>query len=258
MTSIDAKTTIEECKQIITIAEKKGVVLRAIGAVAFRLHCPDSRDLLEQMNRELTDIDFVTLHESNDKLDDLLGEFGWKIGNWVWNKKQFALMYNRRAFERNGIKMDVFFDDLSMCHKIHLRERLKIDDFTIPLADLLLEKMQIVKINEKDVKDVIILLKEHVVGMNENKETIDAEFIADLLSKDWGFYYTVTENLKKIRDHFLDNYQIFALKERTEVKQKIDKLLETIEKKPKTLSWKMRARVGTRKQWYMDVEETFR
>ena len=179
-----------------------------------------------------------------DKLDDLLGEFGWKIGNWVWNKKQFALMYNRRAFERNGIKMDVFFDELNMCHKIHLRERLKIDDFTIPLADLLLEKMQIVKINEKDVKDVIILLKEHVVGMNENKETIDAEFIADLLSKDWGFYYTVTENLKKIRDHFLDNYQIFALKERTEVKQKIDKLLVTIEKKPKTLGWKMRESNG--------------
>jgi hypothetical protein len=255
---MNAEKTMEECKEIIKAAEKKGIILRTIGAVAFRLHCPDSSDYFTRLNRVLTDIDFVTLHEFNEHLDALLTQFGWNSGNWVWNQKEFALMYNRRTFEKSGIKMDIFFDELCMCHKINLRDRLKIDSFTIPLADMLLEKMQIVKINEKDVKDVIILLKDHEIGIAENRETINADFVANLLSKDWGFYYTVTENLKKIRHHFLENYPIFPLTEREDVKLKIDRLLDTIEKKPKTLGWKMRAKIGPRKQWYTDVEETLR
>ena len=38
-----------------------------------------------------------------------------------------------------------------MCHDIPFKDRLEIDYPTIPLAELLLEKMQIVQINEKDL-----------------------------------------------------------------------------------------------------------
>ena len=34
--------------------------------------------------------------------------------------------------------------------------------------------------------------------------------------------------------------------------------LAIIEKEPKSVGWKLRARVGTKKQWYNDVEEVER
>jgi len=42
------------------------------------------------------------------------------------------------------------------------------------------------------------------------------------------------------------------------VKARVDRLLERIEREPKPMSWKMRARVGPKKKWYRDVEEVDR
>jgi len=80
-------------------------------------------------------------------------------------------------------------------------KRLEIDYPTISLADLLLEKMQIVKLNEKDILDTIVMLREHDVGEGD-KETINSDRVSGLLSDDWGFYYTVTTNLGKIKSAF--------------------------------------------------------
>jgi hypothetical protein len=40
-----------------------------------------------------------------------------------------------------------------------------------------------------------------------------------------------------------------------DISVKINKLLQFIEKEPKSMRWKLRAKIGTRKKWYNDVEE---
>jgi len=152
--------------------------------------------------------------------------------------------------------LDVFFDRLEMCHTIDFMDQLEVDYPTISLANLLLEKMQIVQLNEKDAIDTVVLLREHDVGKVDD-QTINLEYISRLLSKDWGFYYTVTTNLKRIRDEFLPSYDLSG-EDKTDVEHKIDTLLERVEKKPKSLRWKMRARIGAKKKWYRDVEELYR
>jgi hypothetical protein len=142
-----------------------------------------------------------------------------------------------------------------MCHTIDFRNRLEMDPRTISISDIMLEKLQIVKINEKDIKDVMILLREHEVGMREN-ETINTAYISKLFSNDWGFYYTATTNLKLIKAKLNDSYRsIFREEDISDIADKIDKLLNAIENEPKSTSWKMRARTGPRKKWYQDVEE---
>jgi hypothetical protein len=42
------------------------------------------------------------------------------------------------------------------------------------------------------------------------------------------------------------------------VEAKVEKLLNHIEKAPKSMKWKMRNRVGDKKQWYEEVEEVIR
>jgi len=153
------------------------------------------------------------------------------------------------------VKVDVFYDKLAMCHEIDFTRRLEVDYPTISTADIILEKTQIVKINEKDVKDLIILFAEHELGSNDN-HMINSPYISKLLAKDWGFYYTVTTNLKLVRDQFLDKWKEPSVQEYlNNVKSRVDELLKQIESEPKSMGWKMRQSIGTKKKWYKDVEE---
>lgn len=244
---------IDEALRIVEEAKGDGIVLRLLGAIAFRIHCPEFSYLYDTFKREITDIDLVGYKRQKTGIFDLIQNLGYYV------KKHEMLLYasqNRFFFHSkdNAWHVDVFLDELSMCHKIDFKGRLEIDFPTVSLADLLLEKMQIVQINEKDVKDTIILLREHQVG-NQNDETINAEYISDILSKDWGFYYTVTSNLKKIKN-FLTRYSSLETVDRQDVKRKIDELLKKAKEKEKSLGWKMRAKIGTRKKWYNEVEYT--
>jgi len=142
-----------------------------------------------------------------------------------------------------------------MCHKIDFRGRLEVDFPTIPPAELLLEKMQIVKLNEKDLKDSIVLIREHDVGP-EDKEAINYDRISEVMSKNWGFYYTFTGNMNKLRNS-LSRFDALSQEDRDDITTKIDKMLEQVEERPKSMSWKMRARTGARMKWYRDVEEVY-
>jgi len=141
-----------------------------------------------------------------------------------------------------------------MNHVIPFTNRLELEEYTIPLADMLLEKMQIVQINEKDVIDTIMLLREHPIG-DSAPETIDGEYVTKVLANDWGFYYTVTSNLRKIQE-FIEKYPQLGPDDRSDVSGKVDTLLKLIDGQEKTMSWKLRARIGTKRKWYSDVEET--
>ena len=245
----------QEAIRVVKLAEKRGITLRVMGACAVKLHCPKCEYLHEQMGRELTDIDFVSYSRFESDIEKFFKDLGYKPREYVFKYWARATALGRHIYddEKNRRAVDVFFDKLQMCHTIDFRGRLELDDPTITLADILLEKMQIVRLNEKDVKDTIVLLREHKVGDNDT-ETVNGKYIARLLSKDWGFYYTVTTNLNRVRD-FSKRYKALNDEDHNDVSAKIDALIQVIEKEPKSLGWKMRAKIGTRKKWYTEVEE---
>jgi hypothetical protein len=143
-----------------------------------------------------------------------------------------------------------------MCHKIDLRNRLSIHDQTISLADLLLEKIQIVQITEKDIIDIITLFMEHPV--TEDESGINTRYIADRFAGDWGFYHSATTNLLRVYDEFIFNYSPLTEDNQRIVRTRIDQLTDSIEQTPKTLKWKARARFGTSLKWYRDVGDLVR
>ena len=235
-------------------AKKRNLHLRLLGAIAFQAHCPKFSFLTTRLNRVLSDVDFAGYSKESSKISAMMKELGYADQPMVT-----ALWGNRRTIWDNPssrMHVDIFIDKLEMNHDIFFRNRLDIDPLTISLVDMLLEKMQIVHINEKDIVDTIMLLREHDIG-ESGPETIDAPYVAKLLSGDWGFYYTCTSNLKKVREK-LPSYQELSEEDRKDVAAKIEKLLKIIEDEPKTMGWKMRARVGPAKKWYRDVEEVAR
>lgn len=138
-----------------------------------------------------------------------------------------------------------------MCHTIDFRDRLEVDFPTIPLAELLLTKMQIFEFTEKDFKDTIVLLREHEIGETD-KETVNCAHIADIMSDDWEFYFTATTNLHRVEKLVAELTSVNE-EDRADVGAKIRKISDYIESRPKSLRWKMRAKIGTRKKWYREV-----
>ena len=171
-------------------------------------------------------------------------------------QKHIARVLNRYIFnhEEKKIRADVFFDELRMTHRVPFKGRLELSYPTISLADLLLEKLQIVRLTMKDIKDVIVLLREHEIN-GEGQEVIDIKYIAWLLSHSWGFYYTVLTNLKKIRDMFLETIPVLKEEDKVDLKRKINLIIDRIIKEPKSIKWKLRAKIGTKKKWYEEVED---
>jgi hypothetical protein len=120
------------------------------------------------------------------------------------------------------------------------------------VAELLLSKLQIVQLNEKDIKDTYVIICDHEVGESDDREAIDCRVIAKLCGDDWGWYKTLTINLDKLVDWAAD---YLHGEEREVITGRLVRLKEVIEKAPKSLKWKMRARVGEKVRWYELPEE---
>lgn len=245
----------EEGPRIVREGAKRGLHLRLLGAIAFQFHCPKYNFLTTKLHRQLSDVDFAGYNSERAIIDKMMREFGYSDQPMVT-----ALFGHQRMIwdnASNSLHVDIFFDKLEMNHTIPFTGRLEIEEMTIPLVDMLLEKMQIVHLNEKDIIDTIMLLREHTVGNGTAPETLDARYLAKVLSNEWGFYYTVTTNLKKVEDR-LKFYPELTEEDRVDVSGKTQNLLSILEKAPKTLAWKLRARVGLNTKWYKDVEDVNR
>jgi hypothetical protein len=249
---------VGEAIRIVEKAQQNGLTLRVLGATAFRIHCPEHVHVHISMGRDVTDIDFAAYSKEGEKIEKFLAKDHFQ------SERQQAsltpgLFVGRHIYENpeTGLHVDIFEDELNMCHVVNFRNRLHLDSPTITLADLALEKFQIVRINEKDIRDMLMLFAAHPVGETE-QETINGKYISDLLSKDWGFYYTTTLNLGKIRSGLERYKDLFTAHDNQNIHERITRLEQMIERAPKALKWKARAAVGARVQWYNDVEEVER
>lgn len=243
---------VKEGLRIVQAADNEGVVLRIMGAVAIRIHCPGSLDLLQMLERDISDIDFVAYEKQTSKIDKLMPKLGYTSRQLAYSFVQSGRLIFLDNSDPTGSKhIDVFLDKLEMCHTIPYLGRLQIDSPTVPLAEILLQKTQIVQLSEKDVKDTVVLFKEHDIGDNDS-DTINMRYIAEMLSKDWGFYYTVITNLQKVRS-LVDGFSALPEQDRQIVRGRIDKSIARLNAEPKTSAWRMRAKVGTKKKWYKDV-----
>jgi hypothetical protein len=135
-----------------------------------------------------------------------------------------------------------------MCHKFDFKNRLTLDTPTLSLADLLATKLQVVEITEREYRDVIALVNDHEVGESDTPETINGSYLAGLCGDDWGIYKTFTINI----GHILNALPKYALESESmaTVKKRLEDIQNRIEAAPKSVRWKIRARVGEKAKWY--------
>lgn len=237
---------VAEARRVLDAAAERHVPLRLLGGLAIALTAPEHRLL----PREYKDIDFVTRRGQTRQVATLLDELGYE-GNERFNAMngQRRLLFLDGANER---QVDVFVGSFQMCHQLPVQERLLVVPDTLPLADLLLTKLQIFALNEKDQRDALTLLFHHPLGDGDDGE-INAAWVAELCGRDWGLWRTCTLNLERIRTG-LSRYGLTDEQEAV-LTARVDELRRRIDTAPKGAKWKLRARVGERVRWYDEPEE---
>jgi hypothetical protein len=249
---LDRAALEHEVERIIAVAEAAGVVLRVLGSIGVALHCPDAKALLPSFERTYADIDFAAYARQAREVTAAITSLGYREDREVsiTSEGRRAIFDHPTAPQ---VHVDVFFDELEFCHRIPLQGRLAADRPTIPLAELLLSKLQIVRLNEKDVVDTILLLLDHDFGAGD-ADVIDAGRIARLCAEEWGLWRTLTMNLDKVHT-FASSYPQLTDSRRERVITRTDRLKLAIDEIPKPFGWRMRDRIGDRRQWWTDVDE---
>lgn len=196
------------------------------------------------------DIDCATTPKAGRRVGKLHETLGYDAA-----KRFNAARGDRRLLFHDagyGRQLDVFVGDFSMCHQIPLAPRLLTDPLTVPLAELLLTKLQIVEPNLKDLLDVDVLLVGHEVGERDG-ESINADRIAELTAADWGLWRPVTGSLQlcdeRIGESGLDPQSAALVRDRAlAIRARIDATR-------KTLAWRSRGVVGEKLRWYLEPDE---
>jgi hypothetical protein len=254
---------LAEALRIVDLADERGLQVRLMGGMAVRAHAPDWP---HRTRRVEVDLDFATRARDRPAFFRLLEEAGYTA-----DKRHNALFGGAQGYFMDVARrrpVDVLVDKLEMCHRIEFGNRLAASRPTLPLAELLLSKLQIVKINRKDVLDALILLAEHPLGPDDGAPdsslglgSISVPRILSFTSNDWGWWRTVTGNLDRLSAYLAADLQPEDLdlgagrRTRLDPGEQIRELRAAIDAAPKSTKWKLRARVGEKLVWYQEPEE---
>jgi hypothetical protein len=239
-----------EARRILDAASPAGAALRLTGSMAIQARCPRFGHLARE-GRDFHDIDFAAYKRESKRVQQLLSALGY-----TEDREVAVVSEGARAIYKHGqsqLHIDVFFDRLDFCHVIALNGRLEIDRQTLPLAELLLGKLQIVKIAEKDLIDAAVLLLEHDFA-DSDRDAINLARLARLCAEEWGLWRTASMNIEKL-ERLTAAHEAMDSDLKTRLLGQSYTLRDRLEAEPKPLAWRMRAKVGDRMKWYKDVDD---
>ncbi len=272
--SLSDQDFLKEAEAIVRAAQADGTSLRILGSLAIyahSAHIPEAVSLFHALGRVsagtplFTDLDLMGYAKQGRAISGVFEKMGFKPDNMV-----NGFFGDRRLIYYEGsnkFHVDVFLDKLEFSHDVEFGKkpgdgRLEMDFPTITLSDIVLEKLQIHKIGRKDLVDLMILFYGHEVKPSAatEKEAVDAGYIANLMADDWGFWYEATQNLGKMRQllgTFVSEGKVKP-DQTSRIEARAGALEAALKSVPKGRHWEKRAKAGTSKPWYREVEEVVR
>ena len=249
---------LEEGRQLVDTARSQGLTLRLLGGLAVREHCRN----LELCERDYSDLDMVAPAREARRLAELFASFGYRENFEVSTAFNSEMQFVRPCEHGDGPgaslahaddHIDVFLDTFRMDHEIVLAQRLELEPYTLSLSDLLLTKLQTFKLNDKDVRDMVSLLGDAEVGDEDAPGMINGRYIGKLCADDWGLFHDVAVNLQRVSER-LAPFDLSSSQE-ARLRRGVMRLTAAIDAAPKSVRWRLRARIGTRATWHNELED---
>ncbi len=244
------RINFEVLKQAANIQDslkKNNIEVRLLGGTAVYYKCPEYHDYIHTHRETFSDIDFVTLRKNVRDFERVLEGLGFSENQNI--KMLFG--NQRRAFHsKNNLTVELYIDSLLLCQDIIIGDRLFLDNLTISWTDLFLSKIQNVKLKEKDIFDLIILLQ--TIGKYDTqRQEIDMSYIAKLCATHWGWWKTIKTNIALLR-----NKQLIEHDQKPYFLEVIGELENVIDNQSYSFRWKTRNLIGTKFKWHNLVDDT--
>jgi hypothetical protein len=263
---------LKEALQIVERAKANDICLRILGALAVYISSLDNAECtslflslgrLGEGNPLFTDVDLAGYRKQRKQIVKLFEEMQFKpmgMLNVIYGDKRLIYSHPNGSYS-----MDIFLDKLEFSHDVSFgkepsKGRLELSYPTVSLADIVLEKLQIHRINRKDLVDLVVLFLGHDISEGSDSKAVDGRYITNVLSNDWGFWYDASMNLGKVKtlvEQFLPIGKITDNQSKV-ILERVDQLSQLLEGASKTKNWEKRSKVGTKKPWYRDVDEVER
>lgn len=244
---------VEETRRIIGTANEAGLAIRAVGGVAVALIAPSVGRLEPQ--RTYHDIDLVA-PAGTAAITRLMSGLDYEPATAFNTLNGSERLLYRDA---DGRRIDVFIDTLRMCHDLPIRDRLGDPEWpwTLPPADVLLTKLQIVELTDRDAQDVMALFADHDLS-ETGHGGIELGRIRQVCGNDWGWWRTVDDNLAGLVARWIEPLaasECAPVDTRSTATERARSLRSTLAACPKSMAWRIRAAVGPRVRWYELPEE---
>jgi hypothetical protein len=246
----DPNDAFEAAHSIVQQAADRGLPVKLLGGQAVRILCPD----FPPRARTGQDMDFASVSSAKTQVMEFFADQGFA------GDKRFNTLHGDRQMyftTPDGVTaVDVIMDKLNMCHVLEFKNRIDRMPYTLDVTDLMLTKLQVVEQNEKDAHDIMYLLAAFAIEEGDEPGTIALGRLTQVLGEDWGWWRTSTGNLDRIIElgggelaHLVPaNAPFDPVAQARRLREHADDI-------PKTLRWRLRARVGERVQWYELPEE---
>ena len=247
--SAEDEDPLPEAVQLIEGADRRRIPLRLVGGLAIRYLTPDYPPRV----RARQDLDLASVSRVRPQLTAHLMELGYQPD------KRFNALYGHKQLYfagPTGRSIDVLVDAMEMCHVVDFKTRIDRHPVTLDVIDLLLTKLQIVELNEKDASDALYLLSAFPVDQGDEPGTIGLARIGALVSDDWGWWRTLTLNVERISSMARDEHaRLVPTGARFDPVDQLARIGGAADGVAKSLRWRLRARLGERKRWYRLPEE---
>jgi hypothetical protein len=242
---------VTEGRRLVERAAAGGQEVRLFGGIAIWLRADEPTRAA--LGRDYPDIDLVAHKKGSRELRELLESEGYEP------ERTFNATHGARRLLYNwpeAHQVDIFLDEFEMSHKLDLGARLEAEPLTLPAAELLLAKLQVAEINRKDLTDAAMLLVDHEPGAEGGPGHLELPHLEEVCAVDWGLFTTFTDNLEALAA--MREELPLAADAGARLGERIETVRAALEAAPKSLAWKMRAKVGRKKRWYETPEEVHR
>jgi len=253
----EAASSLQQlARQLVEEGSSRGITLRLLGSIAVREQCAGRPDVFVRLDREEPiDIDLVGYLKQQGLIGRMFKELGYRIDPTIVQSQEWGIQRLIYYAPESAVKIDIFLDVLRMSHTIDFKNRLGGRAMTVAPVDLVLAKLQVFRITEKDLKDIVAILLVHDLG--GSGDTIDVPYLLSRLREDWGFCHTASRNLALV-ETWLEGLHGLDPDDVSTVRSRLSAIRSRIQAEPKSLRWRMRAAIGPRLPWYEEVGEVER
>jgi hypothetical protein len=236
---------VAEAQRLVDLARADRLTLRIVGGIGVAINAPSIGSA--DPPRTYHDIDLVAPAGSAAVARCLTA------AGYVPAQRFNALNGSERLLfhDPSGRRVDVFMERISMCHVLDVRDRLTIHPWTLPPSDLLLTKLQIVEMTERDAQDVRALLTDN--DLSNDDDGIDRRRLRAVCAADWGWWRTIDGSLATL----IERWRAETPNDETHTTSiaRAVAIRADLAAAPTSLAWRVRARIGERMRWYELPEE---